>query len=96
MVPNAIFIIPNSYFVATMSFGHHAPGAVVPLNDALTFPQATTIAMFRIVNNIQQVHRPGWKHCELVAFRGWIIANNPDMWFSIYCYQPNVNGQTPL
>ena len=44
----------------------------------------------------QQLHRPGWAHSELVAFRSWALSVNRAYWFTIYCCQPNINGKTPL
>ena len=48
------------------------------------------------VAGCQQLHRPGWAHCELVAFRGWALHVDRSHWFTIYCRQPNVNGKLPL
>ena len=44
----------------------------------------------------QQLHRPGWAHSELVAFRSWALSVHRAYWFAIYCCQPNINGKTPL
>ena len=44
----------------------------------------------------QQLHRPGWAHSELVAFRSWALSVHRAYWFTIYCCQPNINGKTPL
>ena len=44
----------------------------------------------------QQLHRPGWAHSELVAFRSWVLSVNRAYWFTIYCCQPNINGKSPL
>ena len=48
------------------------------------------------VPGCQQLHRPGWAHCELVAFRAWALRVDRSHWFTIYCRQPNVNGKLPL
>ena len=51
---------------------------------------------FLLQGNNHQLHRPGWAHSELVAFRSWILYVDRAHWFTIYCRQPNVNGKSPL
>lgn len=44
----------------------------------------------------QHLHRPGFHHCELVAFRGWIIRTDPNMWFTFLWWPDLELADTPL
>ena len=48
------------------------------------------------VPNCHQLHRPGFQHCELVAFREWAAHVHEDSWFTVWTSTPDIQGQTPL
>ena len=43
-----------------------------------------------------QLHRPGWEHTELYAFRLWMRQSNSRLWFSVWHELPNIDGKKPL
>ena len=43
-----------------------------------------------------QLHRPGWEHTEIYAFRLWMRQSNSRLWFSVWHELPNIDGKKPL
>lgn len=48
------------------------------------------------IPNCGQLHRQGWEHSEMFAFRSWIASVQPRFWYSVYCLEPNISGYLPL
>ena len=48
------------------------------------------------IPNCRQMHRPGFQHCELAAFREWAKHSHPNAWFTVWTSTPDIQGQTPL
>ena len=48
------------------------------------------------IPNCRQLHRPGFQHCELAAFREWAKHSHHNAWFTVWTSTPDIQGQTPL
>ena len=69
------------------TWGCHAfqrRSAIRPLDDHCGVPHC------------KQLHRPGFQHCELAAFREWAKHTHPNAWFTVWTSTPDIQGQTPL
>lgn len=84
---------PNSYCKANRSFGRHALGCAMPTADVVisppTVPHTTYPTAISYKRRKLGIHRD-------VAFRSWITSVPQDHWYTIYCCEPNLSGQTPF
>ena len=90
---NASMSIQNSFVPMAFTPGYHGPwgchafqrrSSLRPLDDHCGVP------------NCRQLHRPGFQHCELVAFRDWAAHVHEDSWFTVWTSTPDIQGQAPL
>ena len=77
----------GTYTWLPRTWGCHAfqrRNAIRPLEDHCGVP------------NCKQLHRPGFQHCELVAFREWAKHAHQNSRFTVWNSTPDIQGQTPL
>ena len=97
---------PSFFDDSYQCHGFH-PEFLLQVNDVIWTPRTWSCRAFQRRSDLatqdhchvpgcQQLHRPGWAHSEMVAFRSWVLRVNRAHWFTIYCRQPNVNGKSPL
>ena len=81
------FCADGFYTWLPRTWGCHAfqrRSAIRPLEDRCGIP------------NCRQLHRPGFQHCELAAFREWAKHTHHNSWFTVWTSTPDIQGQTPL